>query len=127
MSSPITKILIIIIIIIRVLKCCATGIASLLQITFTQSMTSGIWSNDWLSANITLKGDRENPSNYRPISLTVICCKIMGHILSWNTYRIIIFHGFRQGHSSETQLISVVEDILYTMHGSPPAGRFSAS
>ena len=68
----------------RVLKCCATEIAPLLQIIFTQSMTSGILPNDWLSANITpifKKRDRTNPSNCRPISLTDLCCKIMEYIV----------------------------------------------
>ena len=85
-------------------------------------MTSGILPNDWLSANITpifKKGDRTNPSNYRPISLTAICCKIMEHIVYHSimehlqNYNILYNYqyGFRQGHSSETQLITVVEDI----------------
>ena len=86
-------------------------------------MLSGVLPNDWLSANITpvfKKGDKGNPSNYRPISLTAICCKIMEHII----YHSVMEHlenyntlcnyqyGFRQGRSSETQLITVVEDIL---------------
>ena len=110
----------------RVLKCCATEIAPLLQIIFTQSMASGILPNDWLSANITpiyKKGDRANPSHYRPISLTAICCKIMEHIVYHSimehlqNYNILYNYqyGFRQGHSSETQLIAVIEDILYAM------------
>ena len=110
----------------RVLKCCATEIAPLLQLIFTQSMTSGILPNDWLSANITpiyKKGDRANPSNYRPISLTAICCKIMEHIVYHSimehlqNYNILYNYqyGFRQGDSSETQLITVIEDILYAM------------
>ena len=57
---------------------------------------------------------------------------IMGHLRNFN----ILYnyqYGFRDGHSSETQLITVVKDILASYreyilcHGSPPAGRFGAS
>ena len=82
----------------RILKYCATEISPVLQIIFTQFMLSGVLPNDWLSANITPvfnKRDKGNPSNYRPISLTAICCKIMEHLFItplWNTLRIIIFY-----------------------------------
>ena len=89
-------------------------------------MNSGILPRDWLSANITpiyKKNDRTNASNYRPISLTAICCKIMEHIIyhsiieHLNQYNILnkFQYGFRQGFSCEAQLASVIEDILFAM------------
>ena len=88
-------------------------------------MLSGVLPSDWLSVNIIpvlKKGDEGNPSNYRPISLTIIWYKIMEHIIYHSimehleNYNILCNYqyGFRQGHSSETQLITV-EDILYAM------------
>ena len=71
----------------RVLTICAEEIAPILMILFTQSFNSGELPNDWLTANITpafKKGDKSNPSNYRPISLTSLCCKLMEHILCHN-------------------------------------------
>ena len=64
------------------------------------------------------KGNKCDPVNYRPISLTCICCKIMEHIilshmskrLSWNNILIDQQHGFREKFSCETQLISAVHD-----------------
>ena len=79
-----------------------------------------------MTANITpifKKGDRGDPSNYRPISLTSVCCKILEHII----HRYIIKHlnanrildtnqfGFRVGHSCEQHLISMIEEIQSAM------------
>ena len=81
---------------------------------------------EWLTANICpvfKKGSRNMPSNYRPISLTSSCCKIMEHIIfhsimehvQHNNILIDNQHGFRSGHSCQTQLISLVEDLSYAM------------
>ena len=57
--------------------------------------------------------------NYRPISLTSVCCKTMEHILvskmmkhgEENNILYPLQHGFRKGRSCETQLIEFVDDI----------------
>ena len=69
------------------------------------------------------KGNRTHASNYHPISLTAICCKTMEHIIyhsvmqHLNSYNVLIEnqHGFRSQHSCVTQLISLLEDLSYTM------------
>ena len=77
-------------------------------------------------ANITpvfKKGNWSCPTNYRPISLTLICCKTLEHIifhsimehLQINNVLIENQHGFRVGHSCQTRLISLVEDLLHAM------------
>ena len=106
-----------------ILKECADEIAPILQIIFTQSLNTHPLPQDWLKANITpvfKKGDCSKPSNYRPISLTLVCCKIMEHILfsfimsHLNNKNIInpYQHGFRPRHSCVTQLLPFIEDIL---------------
>ena len=68
------------------------------------------------------KGDKSLASNYRPISLTSILCKVFEHILASNIVRhldgqgLIIFmydlqHGFQKKRSCKTQLIVLVEDL----------------
>ena len=50
-----------------VLKQCSAEIAPILQVIFTQSMSTGTVPGDWLTANVTpvfKKNDRSNPSNY---------------------------------------------------------------
>ena len=108
------------------LKNCAAEIALMLEIIFNQSLNTGVLPSDWLTANICLmfkKGSRNIPSNYHPISLTSSCCKIMEHIIfhsimehvQHNNILIDNQHGFRSGHSCQTQLISLVEDLSYAM------------
>ena len=75
----------------RILKLCSAEMALVLTVIFTQSVNTGELPKDWLTANITpvfKKEDCCNPANYRPISLTFVCSKIMEHIL----YHAIIEH-----------------------------------
>ena len=66
------------------------------------------------------KGERYNPANYRPVSLTCICSKILEHIITKHLrlhlykYNILydLQHGFRNKRSTETQLIAFTQDIL---------------
>ena len=100
----------------RVLMICAEEIAPILTVLFTQSFNSGELPNGWLTVNITpiyIKGDRSNPSNYRPISLTSLCCKLMEHILCYinimnhlesNNILNDFQYGFRSSHSYQAQL-----------------------
>ena len=88
---------------------------------FQQSYDCNTVPSDWSNALVTAifkKGNKSDPANYRPISLTCIFCKIMEHIilshmskhLSLNNIIIDQQHGFREKFSCETQLISAVHD-----------------
>ena len=105
----------------RILKDMADEISPLLTIIFQRSFDCGKVPDDWRSANITpvfKKGDRFKASNYRPVSLTSLCCKIQEHIITSNILRHLddnsiltdCQHGFRARRSCETQL-------LYLAHG----------
>ena len=109
-----------------ILKEYALHIAPVLRVIYTQSYQTGILPKHWLAANIVpvyKKGDKSDPANYRPISLTSVCCKTMEHIICHsildhlNTYNIISStqHSFRPGLSSQTQLILLVDEILRAM------------
>jgi len=66
----------------HVLHHCATEIAPLLTVIFTQSLDPEEVPPDWLRAYlipIFKKGDKHNPLNYHPISLKSIC---------WNMYNV---------------------------------------
>ena len=54
-------------------------IAPVLQVIFSKSLEEGSLPSEWLKANVSpifKKGEKSNPANYRPISLTCILCKI---------------------------------------------------
>ena len=85
-------------------------------------MDTGTVPDDWRNAYITpiyKKGDRSQPSNYRPISLTSIVSKTFEHIFSSHITKHLEDsnilnehqHGFRQNRSCETQLISLFHDL----------------
>lgn len=110
----------------RVLKEAADQIAPYLQLLYQQSINTGTLPQDWLTANIIpiyKKGDPTLASNYRPISLTSVPCKILEHILyshiihHLNTHNILTDsqHGFRTRRSCETQLIVTIDNILKEM------------
>ena len=105
----------------RVLKELANELCHVLCHLFQQTMSSGIIPEDWKKANICplyKKNERSLPSNYRPVSLTCICCKLLEHIVSSNLMKHFEAnkiltdkqHAFRKSRSCETQLINVVND-----------------
>ena len=62
-------------------------IAPVLQVIYQKSLDTGRVPNDWNTAYICplfKKGDTSLASNYRPISLTSILCKVLEHIVSHN-------------------------------------------
>ncbi len=111
----------------KVLKELANVIAVPLTIIFRKSLNSRQVPKDWkhaLVVPIFKKGARQNPENYRPISLTCICSKLMEHIIcsammkhaSQNDILYDHQHGFRDRRSCETQLNELVHDLVNNMH-----------
>lgn len=94
---------------------------------FTQSLSSGQLPRDWKIAKIVpihKSGNKNSPDNYRPISLTCICCKMLEHIIASNIYchletNKFFFanqHGFRKGFSCDTQLFEFTTDLHNNMN-----------
>ena len=106
----------------KLLKEIATEIAPILTALFRNSLNTGLVPGDWKHAlvqPIFKKGDRSQAANYRPISLTSVCCKMMEHIvrraitnhLDRNKITSDAQHGFRKRRSCESQLILTVHDL----------------
>ena len=94
-------------------KTCAEQVAPLLQQIFQKSLDTGELPLDWQKANVSpifKTGNRSDPVNHRPVSLTSIPCKMIEHIIHTNImrhleqYKVLNDekHGFRRGRSCET-------------------------
>ena len=92
-----------------------------LAVIMQKSLNTGEVPRDWRSANVTpifKKGSRSVPGNYRPVSLTSVCCKVMEQVLKdsivehLNRNGLIrkSQHGFMQGRSCTTNLISFMDN-----------------
>ena len=106
----------------RILKEAAESISPYLQLIFIKSIEEHNVPKDWLVANVTAlfkKGDKSQPVNYRPVSLTSVPCKIMEHVIfkhimnHLDKHNILVDfqHGFRNKRSCESQLVITTEDI----------------
>ena len=107
----------------RVLKEAASELAPALADIFNSSLSVGTLPDDWKTAHVApafKKGNTNAAENYRPISLTCVCCKLLEHIICHhirahldNHNILSIFqHGFRSGHSCDSQLLSTVHDLM---------------
>jgi hypothetical protein len=103
----------------RLLQELEQEVADGLALIYRKSMDSGTVPLDWRCANVTpiyKKGPRSDPGNYRPVSLTSVCCKIMESIirdglmehLEKNTLIGSSQHGFLPGKSCSTNLLERV-------------------
>jgi hypothetical protein len=101
-------------------------ISPILTFMFQKSAKTGELPSEWRQANVApifKKGKKQLPENYRPVSLTCICSKLMEHILASNIMQHLESksilhqnqHGFRARRSCETQLVELVEDLHQTM------------
>ena len=110
----------------RLLKETAKQISPALTLLFQASINQVKVPEEWKSANITplfKKGDRSAPVNYRPVSLTSVCSKMMDHIIHSHIIKHMdklglladSQHGFRKRRSTETQLILSIDDLAKSL------------
>ncbi|KAK4815154.1 hypothetical protein QYF61_017595 [Mycteria americana] len=108
----------------RVLRELAEVLTKPLSILYQQSWLTGEVPADWRLANVTpifKKGQKEDPGNYRPVSLTSVLGKVMEQIILsaitrhvWDNQVIRpSHHGFMKGRSLLTNLISFYDKMTH--------------
>ena len=95
----------------RVLKESSNEISPVLALIYNASLARGDVPDEWRQANVSpvfKNGEKYDAANYRPVSLTRICCKTLEHILVSNINKHLALdsiladcqHGFRSQRSS---------------------------
>ncbi|KAK4820887.1 hypothetical protein QYF61_007934 [Mycteria americana] len=104
----------------RVLRELAEELAKPLSISYQQSWLTGEVPDDWRLANVTpiyKKGQKEDPGNYRAVSLTLVLGKIMEQfILSALNRHVQANQGVRpsqHGFACLTNLISFYDQVTH--------------
>nr|VZI48564.1 unnamed protein product [Spirometra erinaceieuropaei] len=104
----------------KLLKELAPEISKPLALIFQTSFLTGCLPSDWRSATITplfKRGSHASANNYRPVSPTSICCKIIENIIKKALRQFLeqhhllsdAQHGFRSGRSCLTNLLFTLD------------------
>jgi hypothetical protein len=108
----------------HVLKMCASNLGRLLSIIFKKSLATSLVPHQWLTANVSplfKKGSRPEASNYRPVSLTSVLCKILEkfirNIIMTHMYENELLsehqHGFVRNKSCTTNLLEALDYLTW--------------
>ena len=95
------------------------------------SLEEGIVPSEWKKANITplfKKGSKNEPENYRPVSLTSVVCKLIdtligGHMVEFLVKHKLINtsqHGFLKARSCLTNLLCFFKEITKCVDDGSP-------
>ena len=82
----------------QILRECSEELALFLTIVFNRTLQTGRIPEDWKQANVSAvfkKGQRYDPANYRPVSLTFLCCKMLEHIITKSIMKHVDHHQLR--------------------------------
>ena len=112
----------------QMLKSCATEFAYPLSLLFSLSLNNSELPTEWkksIVVPIFKGGSRNSPQNYRPVSLTSVCCKILERIITGKMMLYMEEHGilskdqfgFRGGRSTEDQMLLTYGKICEVVDG----------
>ena len=106
----------------KIFKETASVISEPLQMIFNESLKLGKLPSAWKEASITAiyknKGDKHSATNYRPVSLTSVACKLMEKFIRDATLQFLQSNniltnkqfGFIKGSSTTLQLLTIMDE-----------------
>ena len=106
---------------VRRLKETAQQVAPALTLLFQAPLDQGTIPGEWKAANNTplyKKGDRSAVVNYRPVSMTSVCSKVIEHIVHSQIITHMDEHGLltdSKRRSKETQLTLSINDLAQSL------------
>ena len=115
----------------KILKELASELAYPLKLLFDKTLSEGRIPTKWKLAEVRpifKKGDKSTPGNYRPVSLTSVCCKIFESFIKGALYshladnKLLSQHqfGFCEGRSCVSQLLGIIDDWLSSKDNNTP-------
>ena len=105
----------------RVLREASQALSVPLALLYRKSLDTGMVPQDWKLGRVVpifKKGDRHDPTNYRPVSLTSVACKVLESLIRDELMQHLVDaqllsqcqHGFRPRRSCATQLLEVLDE-----------------
>ena len=105
----------------QVLHNASQTLSTPLAILYRRSLDTGCVPQDWKLGRVVpifKKGDKRDPNNYRPVSLTAVTCKVLESLIRDQLLQHFTDcklmsenqHGFRPRRSCNTQLVEVLEE-----------------
>ena len=115
----------------KLLKLCCKTLSIPLKILFDCTIINGCIPNEWKVAEVRpifKKGDKTNPGNYRPVSLTPIICKVFEKFIKNSLNKHLIDNnilskeqfGFVSGRNTITQLLVTLNDWMSDLDNDVP-------
>ena len=106
----------------QILRECSEKLAPILTVVFNRTLQTGCVPEDWKQAYVSAvfkKGQRYDPANYHPVSLTCLCCKMLEHIITSSIMKHVdnhqilsdCQHGFWARRSCESQLVTLFNNL----------------
>ena len=111
----------------KFLKAIFQSLVTPLTLLFNKSLQMGVVPTDWKLANVTAiykgKGESDDVTNYRPISVTNCFSKILEKIIFKYLYNYIVSYdiltdnqsGFRHKDSTVNQLLIIYDEIISSL------------
>ena len=115
----------------KLLQLASGPLSGPLAALFQKSLDQGVLPEDWKTAAVVpihKKGPKQDPGNYRPISLTSVPCKVLESLIRDEIMEFLMAtnqlsehqHGFRPRRSCSSQLLEVLEEWSRSIeHGDP--------